>query len=350
VQLKVLGDEPADFRTFIKIPNDFERQQSERTLGRIVTIIAQVAVGLGITVAVVVLYFMRLRKSALVPWRKLFGWSCVAIAAAAVSFVLGPWLPAALSDYPKSISLRVFYGTLVIGMLLVGAFYLGLLTVVFGLAWSFGARAFGEEHLATWLGMPANYYRDAFWVGLGGSAALIGVQRLLGFTAAWWPTMHRELPADFGTAFDAISPGTALIGGALFHGFLAVALLALGGAFIGAELRARWLRLLLFIAVAAASVLTWGSPADFAKEFIVNGIFLAVVVFGIRLIVRFNMLGVFLVVVCTALLSGAVEFLGQPDALYRRNAYLLLSAIVVLLALPLFAWRLRANNASTQTQ
>jgi len=36
--------------------------------------------------------------------------------------------------------------------------------------WHFAARAFGEEWVPTWLGMPANYYRDAFWIALGGSA------------------------------------------------------------------------------------------------------------------------------------------------------------------------------------
>jgi len=41
----------------------------------------------------------------------------------------------------------------------------------------------------------------------------------------------------------------------LITGVLAVAV-----AFIGAELRVRWLRLLLFFAMAAAMVTNWGSP------------------------------------------------------------------------------------------
>jgi uncharacterized protein YjeT (DUF2065 family) len=65
----------------------------------------------------------------------------------------------------------------------------------------------------------------------------------------------------------------------------------------------------------------------------------------IRQIIRFNTLGLLLIVACTALLSAATEFLAQPDASYRHNGYLLLVAIVVLLAWPLLTWRLASNTA-----
>ena len=109
--------------------------------------------------------------------------------------------------------------------------------------------------------MPANYYRDAFWIGIGGSALLIGVRRAVDFVSTWWPTAHREWPADFGAFFDAIFPGGGLIGATLFHGLIAAAILGLGAAFIGAELRARWLRLLVFFAV-AASLVVFGASAS----------------------------------------------------------------------------------------
>lgn len=346
MELRVLGDEPADYRTYIKIPDSFARQQEEQTLGRILFRIGRYVVGLGLLIAVLVLYFKRLRQqTATVPWRRVFGWSCVGVVAAAVSFVFGPTIPAIMSSYPTAMPFRVFAGTMTIFMLLAGAFYLGLLTVLFGLAWSFGVRAFGEEQLPTWLGMPADYYRDAFWIGLGGSALFIGVRRVLEFASAWWPTLHRELPADFGTGFDALLPGAALIAGALFRGLFVVAVLALAGAFLGAELRARWLRLLLFFAVAGSLVFSWGSRADFLKEFLAGSMLLALTIFGIQQLVRLNILGLLLIAICTALLGPTVEFLAQPDALYRRNAYLLLFALIVFLAWPLLAWRMSGNSA-----
>jgi hypothetical protein len=99
--------------------------------------------------------------------------------------------------------------------------------------------------------------------------------------------------------------------------------------------------------VPACLVFSWGSRADFLKQFLAQLILLAVVVFGIQQLVRFNMLGLFLVAACTALLGSAVQFLGQPDAFYRYNGYLLLLAIVVLLAWPLMTWWLGRNASSS---
>jgi hypothetical protein len=73
---------------------------------------------------------------------------------------------------------------------------------------------------------------------------------------------------------------------------------------------------------------------------------LGFVIFGIRHVARFNVLGWFLVVVCTALLSGVVEMLGQPASFYRVNGYFVLACLVALLAWPLVSWRLGAKTAA----
>ncbi len=225
---------------------------------------------------------------------------------------------------------------------------LGTITLLFGLAWSFAARTFGEEQLPTWLGMPAEYYRDAFWIGLGGSAFLIGLRRVLDFASVWWPTVHRGLPSSFGDSFDAIFPGIGVIGSAVFRALLITATLFLAAAFLGAELRVRWLRLFLFFAVPAAFVLSYGSAADFLKQFLASAILLALVVIGIRRLVRFNLLGLFLTAVCTALFSGAAGLITQPDAFYRTNGYGILLAVALLLAWPLMTWRLRGQAATSR--
>jgi membrane protease YdiL (CAAX protease family) len=348
IELKVLGDEPADYRTYIKIPDEFVRRQEEQTLPRTLILVAQAAVGLGLIIAVLVLFFKRLKQqTSPVPWRRLLGWGGIGITAAAVSFFLGHGIPGILEQYATAVPMRLFFGTIAVAIFLIAVASLGLLLLLFGFAWSFGARAFGEEQLPTWLGMPANYYRDAFWLAVGGSAVLIGVRRILDFASAWWPTLHRETPADFGTSFSAIFPGPAEAGAAVFHSLLTVAVLALAGAFIGAELRARWLRLFLFFAVAASVVTSWGSPADFLKQFIIESILLVIVVFGIRRVVRFNLLGLFLIAAITALLAATLELISQPDLFYRHQAYLLLLAILTLLVWPLSTWRLRRNAPQT---
>ena len=348
MDVQVLGDEPADYRTYIKIPEEFQRKQGEQTVPRTLVTAGQVCVGLGMITGVLVFYFKRLRVQppAAVPWRRMFTWGLVGLAGFAVSFLFGRGIPALLAQYPTSIPMRIFFGSAAVAIFLVAALLAGAITLLFGFAWSFAVRAFGEEQLPAWFGMPADYYRDAFWVGLGGSALLIGLRRLLDFASAWWPTLQRGIPAGFGESFDAIFPGIGLIGGSVFRALLATAILFLVGAFLGAELRVRWLRLLLFFAVSAAFVSNYGSPADFLKQFLGAAILLGVVVLGIRRVVRFNLLGLFLVAACTALLGGAGELLGQPDAFYRANGYGVLLALVLLLAWPLTTWRMRAQGTS----
>jgi membrane protease YdiL (CAAX protease family) len=343
IEMKVLGDEPADFRTFIKIPDSFARQQGEQTLARTLVWIARALAIIAIVVSVLVLFFRHLRQQRPVPWKRLFSWSCVAYVAMVIGFAFGPSIPTMISSYPTSAPMRLYFGTVAVVMIVIGAFYLGLLTVILGIAWSFAARAFGEERLPTWLHMPANYYRDAFWVGLGGSALLIGLRHALDFAYQWWPTLHRELPASISIGFDGFFPGLAAIAGIFFRGLLIVAVLALAGAFLGAELRARWLRLLLFFAIPAGFVFSWGSPSDFLKQFLAGLLLLIVVVFGIRQLVRFNLLGLLLIVLCTGLLGAATELLSQPDAFYRHNGYVPLLALVVLLAWPLLTWWVGRN-------
>jgi len=234
-----------------------------------------------------------------------------------------------------------------VAIFLGGAFLLGAITVLFGLAWSFAARAFGEEQLPSWIGMPADYYRDAFWIAAGGSGLLIGLRHLVDFASVWWPTLHRGLPASFGSSFDAIFPGVGVICSTILRSLLVTAFILLGGAFLGAELRVRWLRLVLFFGVAASFVFSYGSVADFLKQFLASALLLAMIVFGIRRVVRFNLLGLFLVAACTPLLGAAGELVGQPDAFYRTNGYAILFALLLLLAWPLVSWRLHGQGTQS---
>jgi hypothetical protein len=69
----------------------------------------------------------------------------------------------------------------------------------------------------------------------------------------------------------------------------------------------------------------------------------------VRYVVRFNVLGYFLILASLVLLAGASELLGQPDHFYRVNGYGVLTALAVLLVWPLFAWS-RANSAPAARQ
>jgi len=341
MDVQVLGDEPANFRTHIKIPEEFVRKQQEQSLPRALVTIERFALYLGLVISVLIFYFRRLRAqpTGTVPWRRLMVWGVAGFAAFLASFVLGKGLPTMLAQYSTAISLHLYFATAGIGIFLVAALILGGLAVLFGLGWFFGVNAFGSERLPTWLGMPSNYYRDAFWIALGGAGVLLGVRRLLLLVDHWWPTLHRGLPSSFGDSFDAIFPAAAIIGGGVLHALFLTGTFALAAAFLGAELRVRWLRLVLFLALAATQISDWGSAADFLRQFLGSVLVLGVVVLGIRNVVRFNLLGCFLVITGGAFLSGAVELLSQPDGFYRSQGYWVVAALMLLLAWPLVAWR-----------
>jgi hypothetical protein len=347
MSVTVLGDEPVDFRTFVKIPDEFERDLGKQTVARILVSVGRICLSLALVVSVFVFFFKRLRAQPPVrtPWRRFFGWGILSFVAVAVGFSLGRGIPGIMDGYPTSIPFRIFLATAAIGMFLFGALLLGVVTLLFGLAYSFAARAFGEDHLPDWLGMPASYYRDAFWIALGGTGVLVGFRHLMGYLVGWWPTLHRGIPASFGQSYDMMVPAAGIIGTVIFRSLLMLGILLLAGAFIGAELRLRWLRLALFFALAVGMVFSWGSPADFLKQFLVSVISLGVVVFGICRIVRFNLLGLFLVVACNLLLGGAGELVTQPNLFYRANGYAILLAIALLLVWPLILWRTNATVA-----
>jgi hypothetical protein len=63
-------------------------------------------------------------------------------------------------------------------------------------------------------------------------------------------------------------------------------------------------------------------------------------------LVRFNLLGYFLVAATTTLVSGAVDLLEQPNAYFRANGYAILACILAMLAWPLIMWRRQVAQTS----
>jgi hypothetical protein len=216
------------------------------------------------------------------------------------------------------------------------------------MAWFFARRAFGEERLPGWSGMPAAYYRDALWIGIGGTAALVGVSRLVALAATHWPTAHRAIEASFGGDFDATLPAASIAGTVLLRALMYTGLVALAAVFVAAYVKPAWLRALLFLGAALALVgSNWGTPADFAKQFVSQAVILAVLVFGVTRVVRFNLLGYFLVAASTALLAGASKLVAQPDAFYKTNGYVVFFVLIALLAWPLVAWQRSPASAAS---
>jgi MFS family permease len=348
IELQVLGDEVTNYRTYIKIPDDWRRKQEERSLARAIANYGTPTLvfgGLGLAALILFLKNLRSEAASSIPWKRLTFWSLWALAGYLVVVTLGSRLAEFLNRYDTAIPLKTYFGIIGIGTLLGAPLYLGVVTLSFALAWYYGRLAFAEERLPGWLGMPVEYYRDAFWIGLGGSATLLGLERLLATASAHWPTAHRYLDVAFGQEFDDILPAAAIFGGTVLRSLLLTGIVMAVSAFVAVRVRQPGLRLLLFVMASLALVGGgWGSAADFGKQFLARVILLAVLVFGVRRVMRFNLLGCFLIVAGTSLIGGATEFLAQPNAFYRANGYVVLLALAALFAWPLAAWRLFSPN------
>ena len=353
MDVQVLGDEVANYRTYVKIPDDWRRKQGELSLFRAVfsyVIPILFFFGLGLTGLIVFLMNLKSEAARSIPWRRIALWSIWGLLGYLAVFFLGNRVPSFLNAYNTAIPLRVMYGGLAIGALLGAPLYFGAIALLFAIAWYYASRAFGEERLPGWAGMPSNYYRDALWIGLGGTGGLLGLERLLAVASTYWPTVHRSLEASFGLDFDALFPAASIVGGTVLRGLLFTGLVTATAAFVAAHVRHTALRvlLLLFGSLALAGG-NWGSPGDLAKQFLARLILLSVLAFGVRRVMRFNILGCFLVVAATFLLGGANELLSQPDSFYKANGYAVLLALILLFGWPFAAWRM-GNSAPVAGQ
>ena len=354
IDVDVLGDEVTNYRTYIKIPDEWVRKQKELTPARTIVnygIPGLFFAGLGITALIVFFKNFRSEAARAIPWKRIGIWSFWGLCGFLVAFALGSRIAHQFLDqYDTSNPLKYTYAAIAVVVLFGAPVVFAAIAFLFGMAWFFGVRAFGEERLLGWLGMPASYYRDAFCIGLGGSAVLLGLERVLGAASAYWPTVHRFLPASFGTEFDAILPAASLTGGTIQHGLLLMGIVVAVTAFVAAEVRHTGLRILLLL-VGALSLVpgNWGSPADLAKQFLAWLILLAILVFGVCRVMRFNILGCFLVVAGISLLGGAAELLAQPDSFYRANGCAVLLALILLFAWPLIAWRGGNSGGAAET-
>ncbi len=370
IKLSVLGDEISEYRgsyytkpeardeaeakeggtgwMYIKIPDEWRRKQDEQSLTRTIYGFAVPILlfgGLGITALIVFFKNLRTEEMRSIPWRRLFLWGLAGLFAYILIFAFGNRIQYSLNTYQTEIPLKAMFAVLAIGLLVGAVIYPGGLAALFGFASYFSNRAFGRERLPVGSRMPGVYYRDALWIGICGTAGFLGIRRVIGFALQYWQTPHRDLPLTLGQHFDATLPAGSAIGAAMISGLLVTGFLALIAAFVAAILKARWVRYASFLLAAmflAGS--DWGSGADFAKQFLAEAILLAVIVFGVSRVIRFNVLGCLLIVVCLTFLSAAVQLLSQPDAYFHTNGYAVILAMLVLLAWPLSVWRMRAST------
>jgi membrane protease YdiL (CAAX protease family) len=345
IEIDVLGDEVANYRTYVKIPDEWRRQQKKITLSRVIlayVVPGVLFVGFGLTALIIFLKNLRSEAAQSIPWKRIILWSLWGLAGYVVAIALGNTLPGVLSNYETDVPLKTKLGEVGIGLLLGAPLNIAAVAFLFGLAWYFASKAYGQDRLPSWTGMPGTYYRDAFCIALGGTGALIALSHLFAAFETIWPTMHRATASSFGQNYDAILPAASVIGSTVLRSLYVTGVIAVIGSFLAAQVKRPVLRVLILIFAALALVGgSWGTPADFAKQFVMRLILVAVLSGGVRWLMRFNILGGFLVAACTLLLGAALNLLAQANPFYRANGIALVAGLVLLLGWPLIAWRMK---------
>jgi hypothetical protein len=345
IELVVLGNEVTDYRIYIKIPDEWRRRQEELTLAKIVfgyAIPILTVAGFGITALIIFLKNVRSEAGRRIPWKRLAMWALWGFAGYLLAVAFGDFVQTALSNYRTPIPFKTMIGVTAISVLLGILFSYGFLTLLFGAAWYYGTRAFGEERIPRWMSMPRTYYRDAFFIGLGGTAAWVALDAVLKWANQHLPGAQAGAAANFGTNLDAMFPAAAILGSAVRTGLTVTALIAITSAFIASVVRPKWLGasvLVLAVFALGGFAANWHDPMDVVKKMAIAAVWIGAIDVAVRYLVRFNVLGYFLIVAALFLLGGAGEMLGHPDYFYKANGYGVLAALVVLFGWPLVAWR-----------
>jgi membrane protease YdiL (CAAX protease family) len=349
MELRVLGDEISTYRIFVKIPEEWERRQTQETLPKTLLLVWKYLLPTALIVLMLVAYFRNLKQAevAAIPWKKFAGWGSCGLVAFAVAEITG--IPAALHSYTTQIPFKTFLATIGISWLFGIALSLSAIAFFFGLAWYFWSRAGETNQLPGWFGMPANYYRDAFLVTTMGAATFLGFLRGSSILARLVPALAASLPPLVPTDFDTLLPAAHEISRAVFYGLFAVAMIAAVSGFIRVYVRGSWQRVLIVIAAALAMVGNWGGGADFWRQFALSATTIAFCWWGISRIVRFNLLGYFLLLAVISLAGGALPLLQQPNSYFRSNGIAVLAALAVLVLWPLVAWRRAAASGDSQS-
>ena len=351
MEVMVLGDEVTNYRTYIKIPDEWRRQQEEKTLGKIIfgyAIPILVVGGFGIGALIVFLKNLRSEAGRAIPWSRVARWALWGLAGYLLTLAFGDFVQTALTNYSTAIPFKTMIGVTVISALLGALFSYGVLALLLGAAWYYGTRAFGEERIPSWTGMPRAYYRDALFIGLVGTAAWMGLDAISKWVYQHLPGVPAGAAASFGSNLDALFPMGAIVGSGVRGGLTLAALVVITAAFLASMIRSKWLRGLVFVlAVLALGGIgaNWHDPMDVAKKMVIGAVWIAVIDLAVRYLIRFNVLGYFLILAGLSLLAGAGEMLRHPDYFYQANGYGVVAALVVLFGWPLGAWRRGTEKA-----
>jgi CAAX prenyl protease-like protein len=339
ISLLVQGDEVSGYRIFVHLPEDWIRNQNQTTLANTALTVLFVSLVGGFSVTVLIIFLRNLKSPqiAAVPWRRIAVWSLVILAAALLRFITLE--PLYLLMYRTDQPFATFVGTLLISQTLGAVLIYSVGILILGLGSFFVVRAYGSDCLPFSHALSGAYYRDSILVMLSGWAVIIALRRLHDLVNSIWPVAHYAFPANVPQGLDAHWPAANVLANAITYSFLIAGIMTLVLGFTAGYLRRTWIDLTLLAALAISSVQRWGSAGDFIQSAVLGFLELAVIWLGARYLVRLNFLAYYLMAMLLLFSSAIDGLMRQPNTYYRANGVILITAVAVLVVLPLIWWR-----------
>jgi hypothetical protein len=242
--------------------------------------------------------------------------------------------------------LKIYYAILFISLLFVTALYAAAAFLLLGLSWFFIERTFGPGRVPTWLENRPEYYRDALCVAMFGAGSIMGISRLPGLFARW-PLVRHTLGSAVPEGLNAWNPAIGTLASGILRSFLIPGMIAIAVALVATYIRSRWMRAGIVVLVAVLLPTNTATPGTFLQEAAFHVAIFAALWLSVKHIVRFNVLGYFLLAAMTALVPDAVELLAQPNAFFRANGYAVIAFAIALLAWPLMSSLRNTSSAKT---
>jgi membrane protease YdiL (CAAX protease family) len=336
-QVRVQGDEVSGYRIFIKIPDAWRDVETRTTAGQTLQTFGN-ALLMGAALITVLVIFLRSLKHAeiaQVPWRRLAKWSSWVLLAAIVTYFNRA--PQLLNNYPTTWPLKTYYAVLFISLLFITSLYAAAAFLLLGLSWFFIERTFGRGRIPSWFGMQPEYYRDALCIAVFGTTSVIALYRLPELFARW-PNLRHALGSAVPGGLEGINPAAGTIASGISASFLYAGLVGMAVGLVAAYIRPLWMRAGLVVLIAVLMTTNVATPGGFLRNAAFHVVVILALWLGVTRIVRFNVMGYFLVAAMMTLASGAAELLDQPNAYFHSSGYAVIVFAFALLAWPLLSW------------
>jgi hypothetical protein len=178
-------------------------------------------------------------------------------------------------------------------------------------------------------------------------ATIMGIARVPDLLERW-PLVRHRLGASVPDGLDLLSPAMGTMASGTLRGFLITGMIAIAVALIAEYIRPQWERAAFVILVALLMATDAATLGTFLREAAFHVVVFAAAWLAVKHILRFNVLGYFLLAAMTVLIPEAIDLITQPNAYFHGNGYAVIAFAAVLVAWPLLSWRRNATSARVQ--